>query len=437
MKQTDQTLLEQLRITEFEIESRQRLFTISERDIQLIVNCRPIVESHIDTIVDRFYELQTSVPEIALLIGDADTLDRLRNAQRRYIIDLFSGLYDIEYVNNRLRIGLVHKRIGVDTKLYLSAVYTLKNLIAEYLYDAIRDADVRQQTLTALEKLFMFDITLVFETYIRSLLAEIETSRQKSEEYAQALEEKVRERTQQLEEVARTDPLTGLQSVRYLREALTRYLRNAERRQEPLCVVYLDIDDFKQINDHEGHQRGDDILRTLGAAIRRVSRAVDGCFRYGGDEFCVVLPDCTERQAREIYVERLNQALRDAGETLNLSVGVIETGDGVYHTVDTLISLADQAMYAHKAARKGLIASDQEQRAEAEKDDEADYIGNCGENHRAGQGRVDLQLVQEYRHQDTGQRGNADVDDDRQRNNQADGWAAEPECGDGTDNQRP
>jgi diguanylate cyclase (GGDEF)-like protein len=353
MKQTDLTLLEQLRITEFEIEHRQQLFNLTDRDVQLIVASRPIIETAVDSIVGRFYEHQTNVPEIALLIGDADTLERLRNAQRRYITDLFSGVYDIDYVNNRLRIGLVHKRIGVDTKLYLSAVYTLKSLIGEVLSQRIDDPEQRADTLAALEKLFMFDITLVFETYIRSLLSEIETSREKSEQYARSLEDKVRERTRQLEEMARTDPLTGLQSVRYLRDSLTRYLRISERRFETLSLVYIDINDFKQVNDTEGHQRGDEILRTVGDAIKAVSRAEDGCFRYGGDEFCVILPGCTKTRAREIYVDRLNKALADSGENIELSVGIAETGPEHYLGAEALIREADRAMYDDKAGQKG------------------------------------------------------------------------------------
>ena len=77
MKQTDQTLLEQLRITEFEIENRQHLFAIDKEDIALIVECQPLVEASLDQIVGQFYDHQTSVPEIALLIGDADTLERI------------------------------------------------------------------------------------------------------------------------------------------------------------------------------------------------------------------------------------------------------------------------------------------------------------------------------------------------------------------------
>ncbi len=105
MNPTEQTLLEQMRITEFEIAHRKELLLLDERDFALLASYRPKIEPHIDALVDKFYTLQTGITEIALLIGDADTLTRLRAAQRRYILDLFSGLYDLEYVNNRLRIG--------------------------------------------------------------------------------------------------------------------------------------------------------------------------------------------------------------------------------------------------------------------------------------------------------------------------------------------
>lgn len=354
MKQTDLTLLEQLRITEFEIENRQRLFMITDADIRLIVESRSIVEAGLDALVDRFYELQTSVPEIALLIGDAETLQRLRNAQKRYITDLFSGVYDIDYVNNRLRIGLVHKRIGVDTTLYLSAVYILKDLLSQLLSEQIADLDRRASTLAALEKVFMFDITLVFETYIRSLLSEIETSRKKSEQYARSLEEKVKDRTRQLEQMARTDPLTGLFTVRYLDESLTRYLRAAERRLEPLSLVYIDVNDFKLFNDQEGHQRGDEILRAVGSVIRQISRVEDGCFRYGGDEFCIILPNCDYQQAKSNYCDRLVEELAKVEPGIGLSIGVAQTGPDSYASASALLSQADSAMYQMKAQLKSV-----------------------------------------------------------------------------------
>ena len=352
MNPTEQTLLEQMRITEFEIAHRKELLLLDERDFALLASYRPKIEPHIDALVDKFYTLQTGITEIALLIGDADTLTRLRAAQRRYILDLFSGLYDLEYVNNRLRIGLVHKRIGVEPKLYLAAINTLKGLLIEDIFTQIDHEPDRITMLTALDKLFLFDITLVFETYIRSLVSEIESSKEKSEIYAKSLEEKVRERTQQLEEMSRTDALTGLLSVRHLQENLTRTLRTCQRRSEPVVIAYLDINDFKQINDTQGHQRGDEILRIVGDCIRQVSRVEDSCFRYGGDEFCLILPNCNEDQARDVFLPRLNKTLAERTGDVTLSIGLVQTGPVQFDEGNSLIRLADERMYAAKKAMK-------------------------------------------------------------------------------------
>lgn len=352
MKPIDQTLLEQMRITEFEVEHRKALFDLTQADVEALLACKPAIEKKIDSLVAEFYRSQTSVPEIALLIGDADTLSRLHKTQNKYILDLFSGPYDLEYVNNRLRIGLVHRRIGVEPKFYLSAVHKLKGLLHDALSDAFELDAERQAALAALDKLLLFDLTLVFDTYIRSLVAEIESDKDKSERYARILEEKVKERTRQLEEMTRVDSLTGLLNVRYLEETVTRTLRSAQRRGEPVSAVYLDINDFKAINDNQGHQRGDEILRIVGNAIKSITRSEDCCFRYGGDEFCVILTNCREQQAEEGFIKRLNQKIKERLDHFSLSSGVAQTGPDEYVDAGTLIRLADERMYAAKRALK-------------------------------------------------------------------------------------
>jgi diguanylate cyclase len=348
MNQTEMTLLEQMRITDFDISNRKNLLSLTDEDFRLLKSFRPVIETRIDDLVSRFYELQTSIAEISLLIGDADTLNRLRNAQRKYVLDLFSGMYDLEYVNNRLRIGLVHKRIGVEPKLYLSAMYTLKTLLRDVFIETICSEIECRNMISTVDKLFLFDITLVFETYIRSLVTEIEISKEKSDRYALALEEKVRERTQQLEEMTRIDALTGLLNVRYLNENLTRTLRAAQRRAEPVSVVYFDINDFKNINDAYGHQHGDEILRKVGNTIKQVSRTEDSCFRYGGDEFCVILPNCEMHVAAELYIDRLNAEISRQLENVTLSVGIAQAGPEEYGEPEALIRQADERMYMAK-----------------------------------------------------------------------------------------
>lgn len=349
MKPTDQTLLEQMRITAEEIEYRKSLLSLTAKELQLLASIKPKIAQVLDNLVGEFYEHQTAITEIALLIGDADTLARLQSAQRRYLLDLFNGNYDIEYVNNRLRIGLVHKRIGVEPKLYLAAIHTLKSMLFQIIRQQVTNEVEYEKVLQALEKLFMFDITLVVETYVRSLISEISASKAKVEQYAAMLEQ----RTQQLEELSRTDALTGLLNVRHLSEVLSATLRAAQRRSEPVTVVYIDVDNFKQINDGQGHIRGDEVLRTLAYAIKQAGRQEDHCFRCGGDEFCIILPNCTEAQAREGYVPRLLQYIQQVDDSFSISIGFKQSDShDAYINADNLLKEADDCMYLVKKNTK-------------------------------------------------------------------------------------
>lgn len=352
MNYTSRTLLEQMRITELEISSRKALFLITDQDTALLRKVQPLVRANLDELVDDFYQMQTEDPDIALLIGDADTLQRLKVAQLDYIISLFSGYYDLEYVNTRLRIGLVHKRIGVEPHLYLSAVQTMKMLLYKLIDQHVVEDTEQSSVKVALEKLMMFDISLVFETYVRSLVTEVETSKAKSERYAARLEEKVKERTEQLEVLSRTDSLTGLLNRGHFEEMLTHELRAAQRREESVTLAYIDLDDFKHINDTKGHHFGDEVLRTLSAALLKCSRASDSCFRFGGDEFCVIMPNCTIEQAIQQWQKRLLAYVSEKRPSVDMSIGYSETGPSKFMAVDEILIQADEAMYRKKKFKK-------------------------------------------------------------------------------------
>ena len=347
MRRTDKTLLEQMQICDVEILRRMQLLDINTETLNQLASHKLLIEENIDAIVDEFYEKQLEIDEISMLIGDADTLLRLRNAQRKYVIELFSGAYDSEYVNNRLRIGLVHKRIGVEPKLYLSSVKTLKELIIKALKRNINNNEVLQVTLDALDKLLYFDITLVFDSYIDSLVGDIKTAKRKTEEYAKSLEDKVAERTKQLEEQAKLDPLTNIYNRRAMQDVLKRELATAKRRETKLSIIYFDIDHFKDINDTFGHLKGDEVLKYIGQSLFNSVREVDVPCRFGGDEFCIILPECNIKNAKAICEKILNKFAEKYPE-FSLSVGIAETGTENYVDGDVLIKNADDKMYIAK-----------------------------------------------------------------------------------------
>lgn len=345
----DLTLAQQMKINQAEIDDRLRLLGITEQDRRALRDQRSEVAAHVETIVDAFYEIQRGEPEIVLLIGDQETFRRLHASMRRYVMDIFDGYHDAEYVNRRLRIGLVHKRIGVSPKLYVSAVHHLEELLEQHLGRIVRESGARERCVAALRKTLKFDVQLVFDTYIRSLVAEVETARDALGRYADDLERVVAERTTQLEALSRSDLLTGVGNQRFFYEEMRREAARAERHREPLALIYIDLNDFKALNDRDGHRAGDALLARVGERLRSVVREVDRCFRYGGDEFCILLPNTTTEEA-EAFVERVFAAFSgEESATVTLSVGIAQAGPEDFPTIDQLVQAADAAMYAAKA----------------------------------------------------------------------------------------
>lgn len=347
LSRTQQTLLEQMQIGDIEIHRRKELLGLDDDDINLLANQQFAIENNIDVIVDEFYERQTEIDEISLLIGDAGTLTRLRSAQRKYVLDMFSGRYDSEYVNNRLRIGMVHKRIGVEPKLYLSAVWTLKTIIIQTLMRIIDDSKTLQKTITALDKLLYFDTTLVFDTYIDSLVGEIENAKRRTELYATSLEQKVAERTRQLEKLTQLDSLTEVYNQRAMQDLLQRELSVAKRHSTILSMIYFDIDKFKDINDQYGHLKGDEVLKTIGNILRENTRETDIPCRHGGDEFCLILPECDTKSAKNIC-EKIINGFKQKYPDFSLSFGLSHTGPTEFIDGNELLRSADMHMYKAK-----------------------------------------------------------------------------------------
>lgn len=348
MDPTKRSLLEQLQLNEFEVARRKQLLGFSDADASALLSCKGLVTEHIDAIVGDFYAKQTAIQEIALLIGDADTLARLHSAQRGYVLSLFDGYYDLDYVNDRLRIGIVHKRIGVEPKLYLSAQLTLKDTINVALDLHLDDKSHCQKVVKALDKLLHFDTTLVFDTYIRGLLTEVELAKDRALSYAQGLEGKVAERTRQLLELAQHDSLTGLFNQRALNDCLRREVVAAKRRKKAFSLAYFDVDGFKRINDSKGHFAGDEVLRCVAEAMRDTCREMDLPFRYGGDEFCLVLPDSTVADA-EVLCQRLIEQLANTVADVTVSIGIAQTGPDEFVEPDELLRAADRKMYEAKS----------------------------------------------------------------------------------------
>lgn len=166
---------------------------------------------------------------------------------------------------------------------------------------------------------------------------------------------KLRASYAEIEDLARIDPLTGVANRRGFYEESERALRMARRSSAPLSLLYLDIDDFKRVNDSVGHQAGDDLLSTVADQLSS-TREIDTAARLGGDEFVVLMPDTGADAANEV-VARLRQSLQAALAakwTVTFSMGLI-TFLAPPASANEIIQRADDLMYLVKRETKNAV----------------------------------------------------------------------------------
>ncbi len=183
----------------------------------------------------------------------------------------------------------------------------------------------------------------------------------------------LQDQAEQLAKLARTDPLTGLANRRLLFERLESEFARAQRYQRPFCLLYIDLDGFKAINDRFGHLFGDEILRGSALAMQATLRSTDLIARIGGDEFAVLLPETTTAGA-EYVVDKLRRSLAAYGNQLSpavppltLSIGVGEISDGD-EAIEDILARADKAQYLAKASGRALTRTQEDLRSATELD---------------------------------------------------------------------
>ena len=158
-------------------------------------------------------------------------------------------------------------------------------------------------------------------------------------------------------EMARTDYLTGAVNFRHFTELAAVEVNRAQRHEHPFSVAFMDVDDFKIVNDRFGHTAGDELLRATAETIRSGVRSIDVVARLGGDEFAVLLPE-TGAEAAEIVVRRLRRSLlelaRERRLPVTFSIGVV-TWDTPPASAGEMLKAADRLMYSAKRGGKNRI----------------------------------------------------------------------------------
>ena len=162
-------------------------------------------------------------------------------------------------------------------------------------------------------------------------------------------------------ELSQTDPLTGLFNRGALFPTLEQEVQRTRRSSRGFCVLMIDLDGLKAINDSGGHLRGDEVLRAVGHVINGSIRTVDSAYRYGGDEFLVLLPE-TEFIGAYVVAEKVREGVEEIGESLgtdqaatSVSIGLVSHPEDGSSTEELMVA-ADRAMYQAKSLGKNQIS---------------------------------------------------------------------------------
>lgn len=347
MKGAQHSLIDQMGFSDREIARRLHLLNVTENDIEQIKSVAHAMDKVRGKVVEEYYEFQLADAEIAEIIGDVDTLTRLKGYMNAYITNLFSGNYDGKYVNSRLRVGKVHKRLDVRPKLYMKAHARLQLLLDREIDDACSSEEA-EKVKESLHKILLFDAELVFDAYVESYLTEMQSATREVEKYASQVGIKVDTMFNRLHEKSQRDVLTGLHNRRALYDFLKHECRVAKRHRLSFIVAYFDLNGFKSVNDQHGHHTGDQVLEQVADSMMSVVRSVDVPARYGGDEFCIVMPRTSLDQIEDILHRFIENFDNKCSYPVTFSFGIIQVGPTHFEDPEEIIEKADKLMYQAK-----------------------------------------------------------------------------------------
>lgn len=160
----------------------------------------------------------------------------------------------------------------------------------------------------------------------------------------------IEEQNKKLKEQSIKDPLTSLYNRRHFYPYVKEKLVQAQQESVSISLILIDFNNFKNINDQLGHQEGDQVLKSFANLLLTIRENFDGAFRFGGDEFVLVIPGCREETAEEIAT-KLNQDIKTLHKVASISYGVVELSNFEElndWSIDTHLNLADKRMYENK-----------------------------------------------------------------------------------------
>lgn len=297
-----------------------------------------------------------------------------RNEQLRLVID--GALSGAGAITPELNRTLYEKYIASEHKIIIQKIREELRSVLETLLDHIGGAGGQLNRFGTMIQIYSQRLKDDLDAEsVRVIVEDILSETQVIRRSGRILKQRIASSTREIENLrkdldkikqeADTDMLTGLKNRRYLSRAFEQEAANVLRASVPLCLVMIDIDHFKKINDVHGHIMGDRVLRTAAAMIKECVKGRDMVIRFGGEEFIVLLPDTPLSGATTLaehicaYFKNMNWKRKDTGDLIGqvfVSLGVSQYRPG--ESLDSFIHRADEALYLSKSNGRCRVTSE-------------------------------------------------------------------------------
>ena len=311
-----------------------------------------VIATALDGFEARVLRREEGEATIAALLTEPVERANVLDTLRRHWRDLFVQGPSETALARAADIGRRHFEVGVQPRHYLALCQLLSKIVTDAL---IEDPNIdTPQAVDAVGRLVMMDAEVVLGSYYGSLADLVSYE-------AQTETRSLKDRLSVLEDLAFIDALTGLFNRRYFDRSVAVEISRANREHTPLSLLVCDIDLFKSINDGWGHLTGDRVLQHLADLLADMGRKTDIVTRFGGEEFCFVLPNTKPEWAR-LVAERVRAKVEatpiiiESGAALNVTISI---GIGTYRAGDTVAQLlhrADEALYRAKRLGRNCVS---------------------------------------------------------------------------------
>ncbi|MBP1949621.1 GGDEF domain-containing protein [Virgibacillus litoralis] len=302
----------------------------------------PLLIEVIPTILKEHHDEMKSINEFNLYFHNSPNyLNELTDTFTRHCEAFF--LPDDEYQgfiktsdNEAFDLGIAFAETNYFTvDLILKLTHSTRMCCIRHMLNALNEYKLNQGSSMIIERFF-----------------ELTNNRQNS-----FYEGYIHKQNDMLKKQSITDPLTGLYNRRYFYKCIIKEMTKAYRMRHPITLMLIDLNNLKEINDEYGHKEGDRLLEHFSQSVTKVRSNFDSGFRFGGDEFVIIVPDCTEENAEEIGA-RLNKEVNKFNSKVSLSYGIINlplVEQPEKLNIEHYLKIADDRMYKYKAQYKNTV----------------------------------------------------------------------------------